>query len=156
MKCPTCDVKTENGSAEVKRTVGGHVFVGEVTASSCPKCGEVYYDGQALERLEVAVARELAERGLVSGAAFKFMRKALGMRAADLAELLDVAAETVSRWETGERPVDRAAWTALGGLVVDRFEGRDRVISILRALDAPRKQPKNIRVDSHADKRKMK
>jgi hypothetical protein len=37
---------------------------------------------------ELAVAERLASLGLRTGAAFKFMRKALGLRAVDLAELL--------------------------------------------------------------------
>ena len=156
MKCTTCDVKTERGSAPVQRPVGDHLFIGEVPASTCPSCGEVYYDGPALGRFEVAIARELAERGLVGGRAFQFMRRALGMRAVDLAELLDVAPETISRWEAGARDVDRAAWTALASLVLDRAEGRDRVISILRALCEPQKQPKSIRIDSSTDKRRVK
>jgi DNA-binding transcriptional regulator YiaG len=156
MKCPTCDVKTERRAAPVQRPVGDHLFVGEVDASACPKCSEVFYEGDSLRRFEVAVALTLAERGMVSGRAFQFMRRALGMRAVDLAELLDVAPETISRWEAGARDVDRAAWTALAGLVVDRAEGRDRVISILRALGEPRKQPKNIRVDSKPAKRRVK
>ncbi len=39
------------------------------------------------------------------------------LRATDLADLLGVAAETLSRWERGERPVDRAALTVIGALV---------------------------------------
>jgi DNA-binding transcriptional regulator YiaG len=153
MKCPTCDVKAERGVAKVQRPVGDHVFVGEVPASTCPNCSEVFYEGDAIGRFELAVARILAERGMVSGRAFQFMRKTLGMRAVDLAELLDLAPETLSRWEAGARDVDRAAWAALSSLVVDRAEGRDRVISILRALRDPRKQPKSIQVDSHARER---
>ncbi|HCF56532.1 MAG TPA: hypothetical protein DFS52_00855 [Myxococcales bacterium] len=34
------------------------------------------------------------------------MRRALGLRSRDLAELLDVSPETVSRWENATRPVD--------------------------------------------------
>ena len=154
MKCPACDVKTERGAAPVRRSVGGRSFVGEVTASSCPRCNEVYYEGDALARFEIAVAQTLAERGMVSGPAFQFMRRALGMRAVDLAELLDVAPETLSRWEAGARDVDRAAWTVLAGLIVDRAEGRDRVISIMRALREPVKQPKSIRVDAKPERAK--
>jgi YgiT-type zinc finger domain-containing protein len=153
MKCPTCDVKTQRANAEVVRTVGANTFVGEVPASTCPNCSEVYYDGQALGRFELEIACYLAEGGMVSGPAFKFMRRALGMRAVELAEMLDVAAETISRWETDDRAVDRAAWVALSGLVADRIEGRDRVIGILRAIREPRKQPRNIRIDARTNRR---
>jgi transcriptional regulator with XRE-family HTH domain len=65
------------------------------------------------------------------------MRKALGLRAADLAGLLGVAAETVSRWETGQRDVDRGALALVGGLVVDRLEGSTATLDRLRALAKP-------------------
>jgi transcriptional regulator with XRE-family HTH domain len=90
------------------------------------------------------------EHGASDGAAFKFMRKAIGMKATDLAALLGVAAETISRWETGQREVDRTALAALAGLVVDELEGHTKVISILRALQNPRKPPKSIRIGASA------
>jgi DNA-binding transcriptional regulator YiaG len=69
---------------------------------------------------ELAIATALALEGPVHGEAFKFMRKAMGMPATELGELLGVAAETISRWETGAREVDRGAWLALGSLVLER------------------------------------
>src|SRR6185436_409361 len=147
MKCTSCQAATERTSGEVTRNVGDHTFIGLLPVDRCSKCGEELFDGQDLARFELAVAHIVAEEGMVGGASFKFMRKVLGMKATEIAELLDVAAETISRWETDERPVDRASWAALASLVVDRFEGRDRVISILRAMGEERKRPKRIRVD---------
>ena len=71
------------------------------------------------------------------------------MRAADLAELLDVTPETVSRWETGKLDVARAAWSALAGIVVERAhgEGRSRMLDRLRALQAPKKLAKAVRIE---------
>src|SRR5207253_1158815 len=86
--------------------VDGHRFSAFVPALRCECCGEVYLDGQALSRFELLVAGELARSGAQSGEAFQFMRKSIGMRAIDLGKLLDVSHETISRWETGKRPVD--------------------------------------------------
>ena len=36
-------------------------------------------------------------------------RKALGLKVVDAAEMLNVAPETVARWEAGERPTTRAS-----------------------------------------------
>ncbi|MDX2088302.1 MAG: helix-turn-helix domain-containing protein [Kofleriaceae bacterium] len=63
------------------------------------------------------------------------MRKALGMRAVDLAQLLDVTAETVSRWETGKIDVETRAFALLGTLVIERLEGRDDAVQRLRAIE---------------------
>lgn len=53
----------------------------------------------------------------IEGEALKFARKVMGLRQADLATLLDVAVETVSRWETGAEPIRRQTQLALLQLV---------------------------------------
>lgn len=45
----------------------------------------------------MAVARDLAVGEALSGEGFLYMRKAIGMRSADLAALLDVLPETLVR-----------------------------------------------------------
>lgn len=69
---------------------------------------------------EAAVARALVAAGAADGDTLKWLRKTAGLRAADLADLLGVTAKTVSRWETGETPIDRATLLTLG-----RRAGRD-------------------------------
>jgi transcriptional regulator with XRE-family HTH domain len=66
------------------------------------------------------------------------------MRAADLAELLDVTPETVSRWETGKLDVAHAAWATLADVVIERTEGRTRMLDRLRALREPKKLAKTV------------
>lgn len=97
-----------------------------------------------LGHFELAVAEKLAGLGIRTGEAFKFMRKALGLRAVDLAELLDVAAETVSRWETGEP--EARAFALLGSIVAERLRGQEETVDRLRALRSPRKRPARVRV----------
>src|SRR5579872_4102115 len=109
MRCTNCETKTEKVNADFGPNIAGHAFLGQVTGFRCPKCHKLYYDGPAVGRFELAVALELGRRGMISGPAFKFMRKTLGMRATDLTRMLWVADETISWWETGERDVDRPA-----------------------------------------------
>ena len=88
------------------RTVAGHSFKASVPAQVCDSCGAVYFDGPALGRFDLAVANKLARAGVSDGEAIKFMRKAAGLPAVTLAELLDTSPETVSRWE---REIGRAS-----------------------------------------------
>ena len=90
--------------------------------------------GGALEAFERAVDVAIAQEGPARGDTFRRLRKALGMPAAELAELLAVRAETVSRWETGATPVDRAAWSTLAAMVLEQRDGRSTTIDRLRAL----------------------
>lgn len=130
--------------------VAGHKFTGQVAGHKCAKCGEVLIDGPALERFELLAAAKLAEAGEASGEAFKFMRKSVGLRGADLAALLDVAGETVSRWETGALPVERRALALLDAIVTEAVAGATATLDRLRTLQAPTKLPKVVKVPTKA------
>lgn len=132
--------------SDEKVKVGDLVFAVAVPATKCDGCGEVYVSGKVGRRMELEVARNLAERGFFTGEAFRFMGKALGMRAVDLAELLGVAAETVSRWETGKLAMDRCTFAAVAAMVSDRIEGHERTADSLRAAREPH-PPQDLHLD---------
>jgi putative zinc finger/helix-turn-helix YgiT family protein len=147
-QCPTCQGRRwKRGSTVLKITVDGVTFEGKVAAAVCAKCGEAIIEGATLEGFELAIATELASRGVCTPAAFRFVRKALGLRGVDLAELLGVEPETVSRWENGARALDRSAFALLGALVADRIAGRNDTRLRLEALRKPsRRLPSTVRV----------
>jgi putative zinc finger/helix-turn-helix YgiT family protein len=119
-RCTECESdQLVQGTAPDTLTVGGQTFTADLPVVRCEACGAVFFDGPAVGEFERAVARELAQRGPATGETFRFMRKALGMRAADLAEMLDVTPETLSRWETGKLPMGRTSWLTLSSLVLD-------------------------------------
>jgi len=100
----------------------------------CSSCGERYYEAADLIAAEDAVTRELVARGIRDGAVFKHLRKALDLKATELAELLGVTAETVSRWENGHNEPDRAVWATLDLLVDDHYAGCTATLDRLRGL----------------------
>ena len=100
----------------------------------CSSCGERYYEGKDLMAAEDAVTRELVARGIRDSAVFKNLRKAVGLKATELADLLGVTAETISRWENGHNEADRAVWAALDLLVDDHYAGRTTTLDRLRGL----------------------
>lgn len=117
--------------------MGVHTFTGAVPAERCPKCGEVYTDASGHHAFARSVARALIDAGVVSGPVLRFFRHALGMTGASLAGLLGVAPDTLSRWERGERDVDRLAWATVAGLVLDELEERPRTRYVLEAMRTP-------------------
>lgn len=147
-KCKTGKMMPVDVPEQVE--VAGHKFTGKVAGRKCAECGELLLDGPALERFELLAAAKLAEAGEANGAAFKFMRKAAGLRGVDLAALLDVAGETVSRWETGALPVERRALALLGAIVTDAAAGSTATLDRLRALQSPAKLPKVVKVKPEA------
>ncbi len=124
--------------------VGGHAFSAELPALRCEHCDLVSFDGPALEGFELRVAVELARAGESTGAAMRFMRKTVGLRAAEFAGLVDVTPETVSRWENDKQSLDHRAMAVLASVVLDRFERRSTMLDTLRALQHPRKLARRI------------
>ncbi len=80
-----------------------------VAGEQCTKCRETLVPPSVVQEFELAVACELAGRGVCTGEAVRHMRKVLGLRAADLARLLDLRARS-----TGS-PSARAAATSRPG-----------------------------------------
>ncbi|MBI2895513.1 MAG: helix-turn-helix domain-containing protein [Deltaproteobacteria bacterium] len=147
-RCPSCgEGRLRKGTARHSLAVGGHRFGGSLPALVCATCEESFVSAQHLGTFELGAAMMLASSGQASPDVFRFMRKTVGLRAADLAELLDVKPETVSRWENGHLPVEGRAFALLAGIVRDRlgaaagdqFTGRDDTEALLRAVRKPAK-----------------
>ena len=123
---------------------GLRVIVDGVCATRCEACGEVYKDGPDLGRAEVLAALEAVRAGLRDGPTLNWARRALGLRAVDLAELLDVAPETVSRWENGHRSADRSVWNTLADLLANAVEGNTATLDLLRQKSKLPKAPLHV------------
>lgn len=126
--------------------VAGHVFTTSLPALTCEACGESTIAGPELQRFERAAARALAERGNAGGEAFRFMRKAIGLAANDLAALLGTTPETISRWETGKHPLDPMAWRALALLVREVAAGSTAGLDMLRTSLKAKPLPRRVAV----------
>ena len=137
-RCTACG---KNGLSSKPLTyaieLGKRTFESEIKGSLCPTCGERFFDGRSIEKFERQVAKWLIEQGYESSEELRFLRKVAGIRAADLATLLGVSAETVSHWETGKHAVDVATRNTVALLVSDALRGSDTAQDRLRALRAP-------------------
>ncbi len=150
-RCHACkceDLATVTGDLE--RRIAGRTFKAAIPATRCAKCGEETYAAPDLEAFDLAVAGVLASHGVASADTFSFMRRALGVLARELAELLDVAPETVSRWEHGKLPLDRGPVALLSAMVLDRLEGRTTTVDRLEAMLHPVPLPKVVRLPPRA------
>ena len=129
-----------------KRHVAGHVFTADLPARVCAGCGTSYFADLVVDQFDTLVAAKLAEAGVTEPEALKFMRKVTGLQGKEFAELLAVRPETVSRWEQGKRPIDRATYAILRQLVYERARGVTATADYLRSLRRPKRLPKTVRI----------
>lgn len=120
-----------------EREFGGCKFGAMVAGQKCEKCSTEYVGQFALERFEELVALNLVRTGQRSGKALKFLRKYLGITASDLAQMLGVEPETVSRWENEKNEADPTTMITIAALVEDKAAGRTSTRDKLRVLQEP-------------------
>lgn len=84
------------------------VFLSGVPVSRCGHCGHYEATVPNLERLHGALARLLAEQPhRLTPQQVRFMRKWKGWSGKDFAGIMGVTPETVSRWENGQKQMQR-------------------------------------------------
>ena len=145
-KCAHCDGSVARSTKEQSCTVGTTRFVARVPAFSCRKCRAVFLLGRSLERFELEAACVIALRAAPNGERLRFLRKTLGMRAIALAGLLQITAETLSRWEHDQRGIDVNAWLTVGSLVLEKAKRPPQTLERLQALAKPADLASTIRV----------
>jgi putative zinc finger/helix-turn-helix YgiT family protein len=118
--------------------VTSYIFTAQLPALVCEACGEASYAGEDLHRFELAAARKLAEIAEPSGEAVRFLRKSIGLKAIDLAQLLHITPETLSRWENEKLAVDENSFLILGDLEEDHCTGSKRTRERLKTIREPR------------------
>ena len=118
--CPSCGTPMVEKRATLRLPVNGEeIAVPSAAHLSCPKCGEVllrYQDSRRLGQDAIALYRK--KHGLLSADEIHAIRERFDLTQADLARLLRLGANTVSRWESG-RNVQSAAMDMLLRLIRD-------------------------------------
>ena len=89
-----------------------HIEIPKLTIPKCRACGEVVFSNSADDQIVQALRAHL---NLLTPQQIRERRKALGLKAKELAERLGVAKETLSRWETGMMIQSRAMDNLLRG-----------------------------------------
>ena len=122
MKC-TCGSEMKIGKENYRYTESGldNVTLLGVEVRRCPKCGEWEVVVPRLAELHRLLARAVAtKRSLLKPQEIRFLRKYLGYSSADFAHAIDVAPETLSRWENGRSEINRIADLLLRFMALNR------------------------------------
>src|SRR5205823_3869080 len=94
-------------------------------------CGELLISGPGLVAFERAITLEVARGGEVGPEGFRWLRKAAGLKAVRLAELLDVTPMQVSRWENGRNPLERRAVALVSALALEQTGGKTAARAVI-------------------------
>ncbi len=107
---------------QTARVNGEDIVVSGVPHLRCPRCDETvlrYNEWGRLEKTAFAIYR--TKHGLLSDEEIREIRESLGLTQAELASLLRLGGNTISRWESG-RNVQSAAMDVLLRLIRDMPE----------------------------------
>lgn len=118
--------------ATLERKIGQWVFRAELPAEE--RNEKVSFSGSDVRRFEHAAARWIVENGAMAPETFRFLRAVANYRQAQLAELLGVSSETISRWESGHNEFGVSDWETLAALALDRVSGSLQTEQQLRAV----------------------
>lgn len=113
--CPTCGTKMVEKTGPLRLSVNGErIRVSSIEHFKCPKCGETMFSLQEGMRGSLEARSIYREKyGLLSPDEISGIRKKFGLTQAELARLLRLGANTVSRWETGRNVQSAAMDTVL-------------------------------------------
>jgi putative zinc finger/helix-turn-helix YgiT family protein len=118
--CPACGATMVVKRSALRLPVNGEeIVVPSATHLRCLNCGEIllrYQDSKRLGEDAIAIYRQ--KHGLLSADEIRAIRERFELTQVDLARLLRLGANTVSRWESG-RNVQTAAMDMLLRLIRD-------------------------------------
>jgi putative zinc finger/helix-turn-helix YgiT family protein len=118
--CPECGSAMKERRAKLKLPVNGEeIAVPDTTHLSCPKCHEVvlrFDDARRLRQRALEIYR--AKYGLLTADEIRSIRERHGLTQAEMARLLRLGANTISRWEAG-RNVQTASMDMLLRMIRD-------------------------------------
>ena len=118
--CPACGTTTAEKRGKLRLPVNGEeIEVPSATHLACPACGEILLRPQDSKRLtEDAIALYRKKHHLLSADEIRAIREHFGITQAELARLLRLGGNTVSRWESG-RNVQTGAMDMLLRMIRD-------------------------------------
>ena len=118
--CPRCGTTMVERRSALKLPVNGEeVSVPSAVHLRCPKCQEIvlrFSDAKRLQQDAIAIYRK--KHGLLSADEIRGIRERFGLTQSQLAHLLRLGANTISRWEAG-RNVQTEAMEMLLRLIRD-------------------------------------
>ena len=142
--CIECGSQMKTGRENFKYDASGlrGITLADVEVARCATCGEFEVTIPNIEGLHRAIALAICNRKeRLTPEEVRFLRKYLGLSGVDFAEILGVAAESVSRWETGKAAMGGTADRYLRLLVLTRQPVSHYPLEMLRTIATEEAKP---------------
>ena len=120
-----CEGRLERRDYTARRKVAGQRFEVPSEVLVCPECGREVISYAEAHRVSLVIAGELASHGPLTGAAFRHMRRSLELTGRQVADVLRVVPETISRWEHEQQAIPASAVLLLGTIVLESLVDED-------------------------------
>lgn len=133
MTCTKCGSAMKFSARTDEVPVAGVTFSVSWEVWVCPKDGTWIVPPETHAEFDRKALRTIASQGPATGTTLRYLRGALKMKGAELAALIKVQPETLSRWETGAQPVNPLAWVTVASMALDHLDGRATTTKQLRA-----------------------
>lgn len=106
LKCGTRMRARRNQTVPYPESGISHLYLKGITVYRCRKCGAEYPEFPNPRRLHRGIADWLTQKLFpLTGPEFRFVRKQMGLSTRELAEIMGVRRESVTRWETEAEPI---------------------------------------------------
>lgn len=119
-QCPNCGTPSQPSTATLRHDINGEPqHIDGIAHLACPRCAEKLISAAAVRQLQQAAIVAYRQRhGLLAAAEIRQLREAMALTQAELAQLLQLGDNTLSRWEAG-RAAQTGAMDVLLRLVRD-------------------------------------
>jgi putative zinc finger/helix-turn-helix YgiT family protein len=108
MKCPDCGNEMKSKIRDYEYVEAGlkNVVLKGIAVHECKECGEVLPGIKNVKQIHEWIAEYLVKKeSPLTGPEFRFLRKQMGMGAAEMAGFLGVTPVTISRWENDKETI---------------------------------------------------
>jgi len=108
MLCFNCQVEMKEIRTDYRYKESGldHVILKGITAYECPACKAISPIIRDIKKIHQFIAEKVVnKKSLLTGKELAFLRKEMGIKAKELAQIFGVHKVTLSRWENEKEPL---------------------------------------------------
>lgn len=126
---------------------GIEVTITGLTQYRCKGCGETFTPIPKPQLLHKAIGLVICEenKSLLTGNEIRFLRKAMELKAVDLAQIMGTDVSTISRWENNKKTIGDSNDRLLRTLFIMKSQTRakqEEMVNSLKSMPSKRKEIK--------------